>query len=113
MLAANREQMRHCCKLPRIRTPSSAPLNCWKSCPLQLYQIQRRLPSVSLTTTFVTYARDDQPVASDAEIVLAGHRVADYLQLFARKFDKLVAHLAVQMVVLRVAVVMLVNGQAA
>ena len=61
----------------------------------------------------VADAGDDQAVAGDAEVVLLGYGVADVRQFFAAEFDQLVAHLAVEMVVLRVAVVVLVNGPAA
>ena len=48
-----------------------------------------------------------------AEVVLAGDRVAEVGQLVAVELDQLLAHLAVEVIVLRVAVVVLVDGPAA
>ncbi len=56
--------------------------------------------------------RDDQPMAGDVEVVLLGHPIAQLDQFVALKFDQLVATLAVEMVVLGIAVVMLVDGSA-
>ena len=52
-------------------------------------------------------------MTSDAEVVFAADGVAEGLELFAAEFDELVADLAVEVVVLRVAVVVLVDGAAA
>src|SRR5690349_3010437 len=49
----------------------------------------------------------------DAEVVFAGDGVAQGLEFVAREFDELVADLAVEVVVLRIAVVVLVDGPAA
>src|SRR5262245_47074598 len=65
-----------------------------------------------LAAALVADAGDNQPVTGDAKVVLAGYGVTDFLQFVARKFDQLVAHLTIQMVVLRIAVVVLVNGPA-
>src|SRR5688572_16461747 len=66
-----------------------------------------------LAAAIVAHARDDQAMAGNAEVVLAGHGVADVLQLLAAEFDELVANLAVQVIVLRVAVIVLVHRPAA
>ena len=51
-------------------------------------------------------------MAGDAELMFAGDRVANGGHLVAMKLDQLVALLAVQVVVLRIAVVVLVDGAA-
>lgn len=55
-------------------------------------------------------ARDDQPVASDAEAMFAGHFVAQFDELLVLEFEQPVALRAVEMVVLRVAVVVFIDG---
>lgn len=60
----------------------------------------------------VADAEDDEAVAVDAELVFAGHRIANLPNLVAVKFDQFVALLAVQVIVLRIAVVVLVDGTA-
>lgn len=66
-----------------------------------------------LRAAFLADAGDDQAVPRHAEAVFAADGVADPLQFVALKLDERVAHRAVQMVVLRVAVVVLVDGAAA
>ncbi len=61
----------------------------------------------------VADAGDDEAVAGDAEVVFAADGVAEGLQFFAAELDELVADLAVEVVVLRVAVVVFVDGSAA
>jgi len=58
-------------------------------------------------------AGDDQAVPGDEEPVLAGHGITNLLQLLAVEFDQLVALLAMQVVMLRVAIVMLKDPPAA
>ena len=58
-------------------------------------------------------AGDDEAVAGDAEVVFTGDGIAECGELFAREFDELVAHLAVEVVVLRVAVIVLVHSPVA
>ena len=78
-----------------------------------LDQIERRLTSVAFSAAVAADAGDDEPVAGDAEIVLSRHGIAKIGERFAAEFDQLVANLAVQMVMLRITVVVLVNGPAA
>jgi hypothetical protein len=78
--------------------------------PSGLDQIQRRLAAVALRAAVVAGASDDQAMAAGAEFVLGRDRVAELLQLLALKLDELVADLAVEVVVLRVAVVPLVDA---
>ena len=61
----------------------------------------------------VANAGDDEAVARNAEVVFLGDGVAEDLQFFAAELDELVADLAVEVVVLRIAVVVLVDGSAA
>jgi len=57
-------------------------------------------------------AGDDQSVASDAKMMLSAQLVAKLLQFFVFEFEQLVALGAVKVVVLRIAVVVLVDGAA-
>ena len=52
-----------------------------------LNQIQRRLSPVALTAAIVADAGDDQSVAGNAEVVLAGHGVGAG-QCVARRLDR-------------------------
>lgn len=63
---------------------------------------------MSRAAAFAADAEDGETVRDHAEVVLAGDRVAEVGQFFAVEFDQLLAHLAVEMIVLRVAVVVLV-----
>src|SRR3954452_19891 len=78
-----------------------------------LDEVERRLPSVPLAAAVVAYAGDDQAVAGDAEIVFLGDGIAERLQFFAAELDELIADLTVEVVVLRVTVVVFVDGPAA
>jgi hypothetical protein len=68
---------------------------------------------MALRAAFLTNAGHNQPVSCDAEAVFAPHGVAQALQLVALELDERITHRAVEMVVLRVAVVVLVDGTAA
>ena len=57
-------------------------------------------------------AGDDQAVTGDAELVLAAKLVAQFLQLLVFKFEQLIALGAMEVVVLRITVVVLVNRPA-
>jgi hypothetical protein len=78
-----------------------------------LKHIQPPLQALLGHPAVVADAGDDQAVPSDAELVLAGHRVANVGDRVALEFDQLVAARAVQVIVLGVAVVVLVNRAAA
>ena len=67
---------------------------------------------MAFAAAVVADAGDDEAVAGDAEVVFAGDGVAERLQFFAAELDELVADLAVKVVVLRVAVVVFVDGPA-
>jgi len=56
---------------------------------------------------------DDEAVTGDAEAVFAGDCIADSAEVGALEFDELIADRAVQVVVLRIAVVVLVDGPSA
>jgi hypothetical protein len=58
-------------------------------------------------------ARDDQPMPRHAKAVFTGHRFAELAQFAALKLDQLIAHCAVQVIVLGIAVVVLINGPTA
>jgi hypothetical protein len=55
---------------------------------------------------------DDQTVTSDAEFLFLGHAVAQFDEIVALEFEQPMALLAVEMVVLGIAVVVFVNGPA-
>lgn len=78
-----------------------------------LYQIERTRSPMAFRAAFLADAGDDQAMPRHAEAVFAADGVADALQFVALKLDERVAHRAVEMVVLRVAVVVLVDGPAA
>jgi hypothetical protein len=67
---------------------------------------------VSFAAAVVADAVDDEPVTSDAKVMLASNGIAEFLQLVAAKLDELVADLAIEVVVLRITIVVLVHGTA-
>jgi hypothetical protein len=78
-----------------------------------LDQILGRLAPMARSTALTANARDNQPVAGHSKVVLLTHGIADFRQLVAVKLDQFVAHLAIEVIMLRVAVVMLVDGSTA
>ncbi len=57
-------------------------------------------------------AGDDQAVAGDAKLVLAGHLVAQFDEVFVLELQQPVALGAMEMIVLGIAVIVLINGTA-
>ena len=55
-------------------------------------------------------ARNDQPMARIAEVVLGSHCPAEVREFFALELNQLVAHRAMQMIVLGITVVVLVDS---
>jgi len=55
-------------------------------------------------------ALHDEAMAGDTKPVFSGYRVANFRQFIAAKFDQVVAALAVEMIVLGVAIVMLIDA---
>ena len=55
-------------------------------------------------------AVDNQQVASDPKLVLATDRVSDSLNIFAVKLDQSITPLTMHVIVLRIAVIVRVNG---
>ena len=82
-----------------------------EGCPSEPILLAARPFALRLATGFAD-ARDDQPVAGDVKAVLLGHAIAQRNQLVALELDQLVATLAVEMIVLGIAVVVLVDGPA-
>ncbi len=70
------------------------------------------LPLSSLSAV-ATDPRDEETMAVDLEFVLPGDRVAKLFDLLAVELDQLVADFAVEMVVARVAVLVLVDAPSA
>lgn len=66
-----------------------------------------------LAAAIVADSGDDHPVSRDAEAMFVGHRLADRLQLVCLELNQLIANLAIQMIVLRVSIIVLVYGPAA
>ena len=77
-----------------------------------LNQVERRLATVAAAATLEADASHREPVTVDTEIVFAGYRFSNGGQLLAVKLDQLVANLAVEVIVLRVAVIVFVNSAA-
>jgi hypothetical protein len=76
----------------------------------RLNQVMRGLLPVSLAATFKANTRDGEAVTRHAEVVLPGNRISNSSQFLAVKFDQLAADLAVQMIVLRISVIVFING---
>ena len=68
------------------------------------------MPAVAGSAAGLASADDNEPVAVDAESPFPSDGIADFGKLVTVKLKELVADLAVQMIVLRIAVVMFVNG---
>src|ERR1051326_3977220 len=77
------------------------------------YQIQSRLFAAHLLAAIAANPADDQPVAVDTESLFPRYLVADAVDLVAVELDELIALLTVQVIVPRIAVVVLVDRAAA
>ena len=80
----------------------------WKPAP-RLDHVHLMAGAPFGTDAVATDAGDYQPVARDAELVLAAELVAKLLQLFVFEFEQLVALGAVKVIVLRIAIVVLID----
>ena len=78
-----------------------------------LNQINRStLALPQLLETVCADSGDNQPMAVDLELVVFGHFFAQFGERIAAKLEQLPALLAMQMVVLRIAVIVFVDGSA-
>lgn len=80
---------------------------------VKLNQIERRLAAIFFGAAIAADSRDDKAVARYPKTVFASNRLANRLEFFAMEFNQLIAALAVQMIVLGVAVIVLVNAPTA
>ena len=80
------------------------------ACPAVLDQIQPRLLAAPFGEALGAKSFDNQAVPADEKIVLAADRGANLRNFLAVKLDELIARLAVEVVVLGIAVVVLVHG---
>jgi len=90
----------------------SLPLSPSPPLPFSFLPLTLHIPLLPLPAVGAD-AGDEHAVALDEELMFPGHRVADPLQLGAVELDQGVAHLAVEVIVAGVAVVVLVHATAA
>ena len=60
----------------------------------------------------VADSRDDQPMAGDMEVVFLGHSITQFDQFVTLELNQLLATLAIEVIVLWVAIIMFINGSA-
>lgn len=77
-----------------------------------LNQIQGALLSMPGAAAFFANAGNDQSMAGHSERMLSTDRFAELLKFAALKLDQLITHRAMQMVMLRIAIIVLINGPA-